>query len=403
MNIVTYARARLDCLRRAGTLTLLTALLVGGAYEAAGIIIRHDRDDARYLEFYAEGDFRAVGTIGGGMGTLIDPHWVVTAAHVVTEVPPFDPNVVIAGKRYGIERVIMHPGWPSGGEIKARSEIVDLALIRLREPVTDVEPMLLYEGDDEVGREIIFVGTGQTGTGLTGPASQDRKWRAATNTVEQASENWLDFTFSEPPNATDLEGISGPGDSGGPALIERDGRLVILAVSSGNDGGGTGFCRYGSTEYYARISTMRHWIERTMAEYEEIANDVEPQFAPVVRFDEAGWPRTRAGTAAAAFIEALGDDEAMQRFSAKFRSTHARENRSDEGYAAFWAEHAAGSGTPVKYVSYNEDRISVLVRLKSAEGKEAGWRSFQFNVENEPPHYLGPTRMSIVQPPLDEQ
>jgi len=278
---------------------------------------------------------------------------------------------------------------------------VDLALIRLREPVADVVPMLLYRGDDEIGREIIFVGNGRSGTGLTGPVSNDRQWRAATNTVEKVTEHWIDFTFSAPPDATDLEGISGPGDSGGPALIERDGRLVILGVSSGNDGGGTGFCRYGSTEYYARISTTRAWIERTMAEYEPLAEGAEPQFPPVVRVDEAGLPKTRAGTAAAAFIRALGDDDAMQKFSTNHRSEQARENLSDQGYAAFWAEHAAGRGTPVQYVSYGEHRISVLVRLTSAEGDEAGWRSFQFNVEPEPPHHLGPTRMSTAQPPLD--
>lgn len=399
MNYVTDACAPFD--RFAGAFIVLAAILWGGAHEAAGIIIRDDRDDARYLAFYAEGDFRAVGTIGDGMGSLIDRHWVITAAHVVMEVSPFDPYVVIAGKRYGIERVIMHPGWRSVEEMSAMNEVVDLALIRLRVPVVDVDPVLLYEGDGEVGREIIFVGKGRTGTGLTGPAIRDGKWRAATNTIEQASENWLEFKFSEPPNATELEGISGPGDSGGPALIERDGRLAILGVSSYNDGGGTGFCRYGSTEYYARISTTREWIGRTMADYGEITKDGEPQFAPVVRIDEAGWPRTRAAAAAASFIEALGSDEAMQRFSAKHRSKQAREKTSNEGYAAFWGEHAAGSGTPVKYVASSEFSISVLVRLTSAEGNEAGWRSFQFNVEPEPPHHISPIAMRPAQPPLD--
>lgn len=401
-NTTMYTRAPSHRVQLAGVLILLTALLVGGSYEAAGIIIRHDRDDARYREFYAEGDrFSAVGTIGGGMGTLIDPRWVVTAAHVVTDVQPFDPHVVIAGQQYSIERVIMHPEWRDVDEVRPISEVVDLALIRLRESVTDVEPVLLYENDDEVGREIIFVGNGQTGTGVTGPVDHDRKWRAATNTVEQARQNWLDFVFSEPPDATDLEGISGPGDSGGPALIERNGRLVILGVSSYNNSAGTGYCRYGSVEHYARISTTRQWIERTMEEYEVIANDVEPQFAPVIRFDEAGWPTTRVGTAAAAFIGALGDDEAMQRFSANYRSEQARENLSDKGYAAFWAEHAAGRGTPVKYIAYDENRVRVLICLTSAAGEETGWRDFQFNVEPDPPHYLGPTEMSTARPPND--
>jgi len=404
MRDVSFVRAGTDRLRLAGILVLLAALPAGGTRDAAGIIIRHDRDDARYRALYADGDrFRAVATIGGGLGMVIDPYWVVTAAHVVTNVSPFDPTVVIAGKRYRIERVIMHPGWPAGGDVRVRAEVVDLALIRLREPVTDIEPMLLYEGDDEVGTKIIFVGSGQTGTGLTGPVSHDQQWRAATNTVEEASDNWLDFIFSEPPNATDLEGISGPGDSGGPALIERDGRLVLLGVSSGNDGGGAGFCRYGSTEYYARISTKRAWIGQTMAEYEQLPDDAKPQFAPVVQFAEKGWPQTRVAAAAAAFVSALGDPPTMQAFSAAHRSKSARENISDEDYAAFWHRNAPGAGTPVKYVAYGENRLSVLVRLTSSDGEIAGWRTFDYTVSPEPPHHLGPTRMSVVPPPFDER
>jgi len=50
MNNCTSARTRLDCLRLLGTSILLTALLMGSSFEAAGIIIRHDRE-ARWRSF----------------------------------------------------------------------------------------------------------------------------------------------------------------------------------------------------------------------------------------------------------------------------------------------------------------------------------------------------------------
>ena len=40
------------------------------------------------------------------------------------------------------------------------------------------------------------------------------------------------FDFDQPPRGTDLEGIPGAGDSGGPALLIIGGRAVVAGVSS---------------------------------------------------------------------------------------------------------------------------------------------------------------------------
>jgi hypothetical protein len=62
---------------------------------------------------------------------------------------------------------------------------------------------------------------------ITPRSQEDRRLRAATNRVEKADGPFLQFRFDAPedPNVTDLEGISGPGDSGGPAYIERAARV----------------------------------------------------------------------------------------------------------------------------------------------------------------------------------
>jgi hypothetical protein len=112
---------------------------------------------------------------------------------------------------------------------------------------------------------VTFVGQGHSGDGVTGPAIRDGQRRAATNKIEAVKQNWLTFLFDAPPQGTDLEGISGPGDSGGPALMTIDGKTVVAGVSSGQDSRATGKEGvYGVTEYYVRVSSYAEWIRKTI-------------------------------------------------------------------------------------------------------------------------------------------
>jgi len=71
------------------------------------------------------------------------------------------------------------------------------------------------------------------------------------------------FDSTESENTTELEGVSGPGDSGGPAFIDLDDVRYIVGVSSNQqDNGKEGV--YGVTEYYARISFYKKWIEKNI-------------------------------------------------------------------------------------------------------------------------------------------
>jgi hypothetical protein len=226
------------------------------ASPSQAIIIRHDRDDARYLELGSR--YPAVCLVGrDGEGTLIAPLWVLTAAHVAADIPANSMTVTF-DREYRIENIVIHPEWRDRGAH-------DLALIRLQEPVSGIEPVSIYTSTDEVGKIVTFVGRGDTGTGLTGPRVMDRKKRGATNKIESADERWLYFTFDDPPAATDLEGISGPGDSGGPALLEKDGKLYTLGVSSWGRPGKQGRGTYGAGEGYTRVSKYAQWIMRQTA------------------------------------------------------------------------------------------------------------------------------------------
>jgi hypothetical protein len=231
------------------------ALLILAALEAHGIITRHDREDARYLELGAK--FPAVGYLGrAGDVTLVAPDWVVTAAHVAAGSSA--RAVTFDGVEYPIARKVIHPDW-------REMQPHDIALIQLQRPVEGIAPLPLYQGRDEAGRAIVFVGHGGTGNGQTGPQREDRKRRAATNKIDRVDEDWLHFTFNGPESATDLEGISGPGDSGGPALVEVNGKYFVAGVSvwgqPGRDGRGT----YGAKEGYTRVSTHHDWLMKVLS------------------------------------------------------------------------------------------------------------------------------------------
>jgi len=163
-----------------------------------------------------------------GEGTLIAPLWVLTAAHVGVEVEA-GHALTIVGADYEVEATFVHPAWDDGASD-------DIALIKLKRPVAGVDPVGLYPHQDEVGGIVTVVGRGDFGTGETGPTGNDRRVRGATNKVDGANEGLLWWRFDAPGestgNAMRLEGISGPGDSGGPAFIDVDGSRYVVGVSS---------------------------------------------------------------------------------------------------------------------------------------------------------------------------
>jgi hypothetical protein len=225
-----------------------------------GMVIRHDRDDADYRALGER--FPAVGkVIPDGEATLIAPQWVITAAHVAQGIERRGGGVRFGDTLHEVGEIHLHPKWKPGQES-------DLALVKLQRPVVAVKPVVLYTGRKEVGRIVTFVGRGDFGTGKTGPGGQDGLLRGATNRIEEATRHWIVFAFDPPGRrSTRLEGISGPGDSGGPALAKIKGTWQILGVSSGGmspPGGKAGM--YGSREFYVRISSYLGWIQSVMEE-----------------------------------------------------------------------------------------------------------------------------------------
>jgi hypothetical protein len=213
------------------------------------IVIRHDKSDREYQEL-ATKYTNSIVYLGSCVGTIIAPEWIITAKHCFGNLSSESVSVRYLGRDYLTRKIMLHP--------KA-----DIALVQLIHPLKDNNPVHLYPKQDERGMTVTFVGDGVFGNGKVGLIKNDRIKRAATNAIEDVNESWIYFNFDRPPQALALEGISGPGDSGGPALIERDSKIFIVGVSSGQKNDGKEGI-YGVQEYYARISTNLPWIYQTM-------------------------------------------------------------------------------------------------------------------------------------------
>jgi hypothetical protein len=225
------------------------------------IIRRHDVPDSAFVQRGRE--FGSVAHLylptpkgaADGEGTLIAPRWVLTAAHVGREIRP-GHRVTVGARQIAVDSIVIHPQWNDGGAH-------DVALLRLTMAATQ-EPAKLYRDSTERDRVVVLLGYGDFGTGETGPEGNDRQVRGATNRIDEATDLWLKFAFDPPghPRTTPLEGVSGPGDSGGPAYLDDTRGEVLVGVSSGQSTrAARGPGHYGVVEYYVRVSRYISWIE----------------------------------------------------------------------------------------------------------------------------------------------
>ena len=265
---------------RLALLLLLTVSLTANA-----IIIRDDVADSKYRAPASE--LPALADLPGeGQGVLIAPQWVLTAAHAVSWQMSVD-TIVINGTPRSVERLVVYPGYQrlpqalidkalktgdAGPVIAFLAASDDIALVKLKQPVTDVAPVTLYTQSDEAGKLFKILGKGATGTGAVGQdpnGSHRTELRRAFNRITAAEGRWLTYTFHKPPAALPLEGITGDGDSGTPLLIQVGGEWQAAGLASWKRGVGNAIIRtsglYGQTVYNVRVSHYLDWIKSVTA------------------------------------------------------------------------------------------------------------------------------------------
>ncbi len=263
----------------------LCLMLLALSFSASAVVVRDDIDDAKYR--VPDAELPALADLPmEGHGVLIDPRWVVTAAHAVTWQSGGVDAVTINHVPRHVERVVLYPGYQKLPQplidkalktgdatqiIAFLSASNDVALLKLSEPVTDVAPIAIYRGNDELGKIVKIVGKGATGTGARGQdvnGAHRTVLRRAFNKITGVQDRWLCYTFHRPPSALPLEGISGDGDSGGPILIQVKGQWQVAGLASWKRGKDhsillhPGF--YGQTNNNVRLSHYANWIDRIM-------------------------------------------------------------------------------------------------------------------------------------------
>lgn len=224
------------------------------------IVIRHDIDDKLYHA--KTSDFPPLATLYrvGAHGTLVSPEWVITAAHTVFCIEP-DDWIKVGDTLYQVAGRFAHYQYERGNDH-------DIALIKLKKPVTQVSPAMLNTDKSESGQVVWFIGAGGTGNGHVGQTISYKQnagqLRKAQNRIEKAKDGNVYFEFDQGEDALPLEGVSGNGDSGGPAYIEQQNRYYLLAVSSRTDSWFKSIGEYGVTEVYTRIAGYLPWINGVM-------------------------------------------------------------------------------------------------------------------------------------------
>lgn len=256
-------------------------LFLMASFSTGAVVIRDDVPDLKYR--MAAGGFPALADLPGeGHGVLIADQWVVTAAHAVGEPQSLDVVVVGCVPR-AVSRVVIHPGykrapremvdtalksgdWEPFFDFMATTD--DIALIKLSEPVRDVEPVRIH-GNPAVGQVIRIMGRGATGTGLKGHLHSPNRTdlRQGYNAITLSEGRWIGYVFDAPPHALPLEAITGSGDSGGPILLNVDNewRLAGVAAWKRAQVKGTEIHagRYGEASYGVRLGYYADWIAMT--------------------------------------------------------------------------------------------------------------------------------------------
>lgn len=231
------------------------------------IITRHDKNDIDFIKLAQRFEkYMCHLNLPDCEGTIIADQWAISAAHCSIEIQrklkAGDKHfVIISETKIEVDQVIIHRKWK-------KDEAYDIGLLHLKTKPKDALLAALYADEDEVNKVVYMIGKGDKGNGLKGIDGNDGKLRAATNKVEEATDYWLKWTFDSPDipneNLTEYEGISGPGDSGGPAFIIKNDRIYIAGISSGqstkNSGGIEGL--YGVREYYVRVSQYKNWVKK---------------------------------------------------------------------------------------------------------------------------------------------
>ena len=225
---------------------------------------------------------------------------------------------------------------------------------------------------------------------------RDHLLRAATNRIEAINETVMYYSFDEGEEATELEGIAGKGDSGGPAFIDEDGKISLLGIGSfGLFPEGTAG-RYYTMDAYVRISQYYQWIEQTI----ESDGPTAEEWSKPVRF-KSNWPNTPVGKVANQFFDAYlkSNIQNLQEFYIKYENL-SEADASEKAQRVFNSLNSQIPYNKFEIIGFSTDgknKIRVLIKIDKEEDE---YRSLGINLNEN--HNLSRLYMLWEQPPPEE-
>jgi hypothetical protein len=203
-----------------------------------------------------------------GSGALIAPTIVLTAAHVAGGNPThFYYGTPPAGKApthenlraAPVAEIYIHPCYEKPKSKDCPADVVDVAIVRLARPVTDVEPLRVIEWPLEYfwGKLSPYEGESCVAVGFGAHLSADKKVTFGTRRSARSTVKSVDDSELVTVRGT---GIATSGDSGGPLVC---GGRIIGTVRGASGGLTPGSPYERSREAYERSDLWRGWIATT--------------------------------------------------------------------------------------------------------------------------------------------